>query len=98
VDNFFGPALIHQLSKAQNSQVAIISDRYDKPLPDSWIRTGEWEMTGHDASEKRTVSFYAMDTEAATRLRKNLEEYTHFLPQGLTVEYFFSPPVEKGNP
>lgn len=98
VDNFFGPALIHQLSKAQNSQVAIISDRYDKPLPDSWIRTGEWEMTGHDPSEKRTVSFYAMDAEAAKRLRKNLEEYTHFLPQGLTVEYFFSPPVEKGNP
>lgn len=98
VDNFLSPTLISQLSKAQGAYVAIISDRYDKALPDSWIRTGEWEMTGHDPSEKRTVSFYAMDSSAATRLRKNLEEYTHFLPQGLSVEYFFSPPVEKGNP
>lgn len=98
VDNFFGPALINELSKEQNSQVAIISDRYDKTLPDSWIRTGEWEMTGYNPSEKRTVSFYAMDSAWAKRLRKNLEEYTHFLPQDLTVQYFYSPPVEKGNP
>ncbi len=98
VDNFLSPGLINQLSKEQNSQVAIISDRYNKTLPGNWIRTGEWEMTGYDPSEKRTVSFYAMDSSAANRLRKNLEEYTHFLPQDLTVQYFYTPPVEKGNP
>jgi len=96
--NFFSPELIHELSREQNSQIAIISDTYDKPLPDHWIRTGQWQIPDPDPSEKRAVSFYAMDSSAATRLRKNLEEYTHFLPQDLTVQYFYSPPPEKKDP
>jgi hypothetical protein len=98
VDHFLSPGLIHQLSIEQNARVAIISDRYDRPLPDHWIHTGEWVISGQDPTEKRTVSFYAIDSSAATQLRKNLEEYTHFLPQDLTVQYFYSPPPEKKDP
>jgi len=97
-DKYLNPGLIYQLSQDQNSQLAIISDRYDKGLPESWIRTASWKMPALDGYDKKTISFYAVDSSAATLLEKNLVAYTSFLPRNITVQYFYSPPAEKKEP
>lgn len=83
IDHFFSPGLIRHLSLEQNSQVAIISSRYDKALPDSWIKAASWESAGVGS-----WLFYAPDTLAASNLRKNLDNFAPLLPSNINVRYF----------
>jgi len=95
VDHSFNPGFVHELVRKENSHIAVVSGRYDKALPENWIRTAEWVWPGQGGYEKRTLSFYALDSAMAKGLRENMEEYTPLFPRDLTIRYFYSPPPEK---
>jgi hypothetical protein len=80
------------LSDEQNTQVAIITDRYDHGLPERWIRTASWEIPAYDRSGKKTFNFYGMDSGVAITLKRNLENFAPYLARDITVQYFYFPP------
>ncbi|MDO6433122.1 hypothetical protein Q4E93_21110 [Flavitalea sp. BT771] len=92
VHHFFSPRLVHQLSDEQNTQVAIITDRYDHGLPERWVRTASWEIPAYDQSGKKTFNFYGMDSGVAITLKRNLENYAPYLSRDITVQYYYFPP------
>jgi len=84
--------LLKQIIEKENALVAVVSEKYQQPLPEEWIRTGSWEMAAFDTMAKKTYFFYSRDSSQADQLKKNLVEYAPLLPPDISVRYDYTPP------
>lgn len=92
LDNLPQHVLLEQIIEKENALVAVLSDKYQQPLPEEWIRTGSWEMAAFDTMPSKTYYFYSRDSSWADKLRKNLQEYAPLLPPDISVRYYYTPP------
>ena len=82
-DRFFNTGLIRQLSDDRGVKLAVISNHYDKGLPDNWIRMASWNISG-----KETWNFYCTDTFALSYFKWNMRDYARTLYPDIKVRYF----------
>jgi hypothetical protein len=78
---------------AQHVQIAIAYDRWfgdppgvpvgGPPLPQNWIRVGQWNLPDYSIIGDKTVSFYAVDPAEAAGLRAALLRFSPSLPSGV---------------
>jgi hypothetical protein len=78
---------------AQHVQIAIAYDRWfgdppgvpvgGPPLPQNWIRVGQWNLPDYSIIGDKTVSFYAVDPAEAAGLRAALLRFSSSLPSGV---------------
>jgi len=55
-------------------------------VPPQWIKVGEWIIANNKVCGGDTVSFYAINSQDADTLRKNLREYSRLLPADVAVK------------
>jgi hypothetical protein len=92
-DRFYNPALVKHLSDVQGVKLAVISNHYDKGLPDNWLRMASWNISG-----KETWTFYCTDTFAISYFKWNMKDYARTLNPDIKVNYFYSQDPVKKNP
>jgi hypothetical protein len=78
---------------ARHVQIAIAYDRWfgdppgvpvgGPPLPQNWIRVGQWNLPDYSIIGDKTVSFYAVDPIQAAGLRAALVRFSSSLPGGV---------------
>lgn len=85
---------INYITKTNNTKIAIVYDYMFIPgqfggipsdknggLPDQWIQAGQWKIENNIVCGADIVTFYAVNKEEATRLIRNLEEFSPYLPK-----------------
>lgn len=70
--------------------VAIVYDEWLESediggVPDQWVKIGEWKIPNRLTAGGEAVSFYAVSSSDANRLRANLYEFAPTLPADVTV-------------
>jgi hypothetical protein len=77
------------LASSHDMQVALVYD-YDRIIPDSWIRIGEWTIPHNVVCEKSTVAVYltAMDRNNQ-RMKDSFNAFASTLPKGVHYKVSF---------
>ena len=78
-------------SHKKQVRFAVVHDSWfwDLGIPQSWVKLGDWTVTGNIPFIARTVSFYAVDSNETENLRKNLKEFSESeLPQSVKVKLY----------
>ncbi|HVU54569.1 MAG TPA: hypothetical protein VHD83_05910 [Puia sp.] len=81
------PGLIHLMS-LQSFRIAIVSDTYEHSMPEEWTKAVSWNIPGRDP---KTIFFFTKEPYAAEYLIARMKEYSYFLPQEITIQYFYIP-------
>ncbi len=85
---------IGQVCDAEHCQIAMVYDGWfvnPAGLPASWIRVGSLKIEDNFICGSDTVSFYALNLEAAEKLQANLQNFTAFAPPDAHVSCFRIP-------
>ncbi len=84
--NYYTVDFLDTLSKREGIQLAAVSE-YSTPAPllARWKRVASWQTPREYGGYY--VSFFAVDSTLAPGLKKNLQEYQQYLPEGEGVIY-----------
>jgi hypothetical protein len=89
--HYWSPVYADSLSRLDGIRAAIVSDPWFSihRLP-KWDRIASWNIPdeGSAPGTRKTVTFYAIDDWDTSNLRRNLHDYEHLLPAGVTVRYY----------
>jgi hypothetical protein len=90
--NFSGPGLVRLLDITKGFRIAIVSEGYERWIPEDWIKVAGWHLSDQEGASKKTVFFFGRSVSEANDLLKHLKEYSYFLPRDITIKYFYTPP------
>ncbi|HVV04908.1 MAG TPA: hypothetical protein VHC96_11840, partial [Puia sp.] len=90
--NFSGPGLVRLLDITKGFRIAIVSEGYERWIPEDWIKVASWDLFDYDGASKKTIFFFGRSTNEADDLLKHLKEYRYFLSHDITIKYFYTPP------
>ena len=80
---------LDSLCRSRRVRAAVL---YDKWFSDSllrrWTKVAIWQIRNNVICGDDSVSFFAVGSEDAPELKKDLREYERWLPAGVTVRYY----------
>ncbi|MFW5748643.1 MAG: hypothetical protein ACOCYT_03430 [Chloroflexota bacterium] len=85
-DNRYSTATIREVTRAQDAEIAVVYDNwYDAfgGLPPEWVLVGQWQVRDSVILGSATVSFFAVEAEAAASLAANLRDFAPMLPESV---------------
>jgi hypothetical protein len=83
LEGAFNTTKIAELAALHHVRIALLYSVWfqgDESLPESWIKVGQWTIRECVVCGYPTVSFYAVDTNEAERLKQNLQAFSAKLP------------------
>jgi hypothetical protein len=82
-------ASVEALASSQHMRVALVYD-YDRIIPDSWIRIGEWTIPHNVVCEKSTVAVYLTGMDGNNqRVIDSFNAFANTLPKGVRYKVSF---------
>jgi hypothetical protein len=91
ISQTYNTEFINQISKKKDIEIAIIySDWLNNygGVPKSWQKVSDWTIPDNVICGDKTVSFYAVKTEAKDSLLQNLKTFSSKLPNNVIKKYY----------
>jgi hypothetical protein len=92
-DQRYSTGFIEQSASKRDIQIAMVYDNWfspsakppfaGPPLPKRWIRVRRWTIPNEKFLGGRTVSFYALNPDAAVQLQTNLLQFERTMPRAV---------------
>jgi hypothetical protein len=92
----YGSARIEALTRARRVEIGIAYEDWFRTiggLPPSWRRIGTWTIPTQVVVGARTVTFYAVDPDAAADLARHLRDYSAELPSSVVESGAYKDPA-----
>lgn len=89
IEKRYSTGYIAQLADKEKIEIAMIYDHWLDEyggVPPQWTKVGEWVIANNKVCGGDTVSFYAINSQDADALKKNLQEYSRLLPADVAVK------------
>jgi len=88
-DHLNSPLLQDSLVKDKNVRIGVIYEPRFRSFADGWKKVASWDIPFDNPIQfYDSVSWYAVDTVEAGRLRNNLKRYQSKLPEEIVVRYY----------
>lgn len=89
IEKRYDTGYIAQLTDKEKIEIAMIYDHWLDVyggVPPQWIKVGQWVIANNKVCGGDTVSFYAINSKDEDTLKKNLQEYSRYLPADVAVK------------
>jgi hypothetical protein len=88
IENYYRLEYVEYLVKLERPTLAFVAEnRYGYPLRQHWTKVADWYTNNTTALRDNHISFYALDTAAVPRLKKELQQYEPLLPKTTKALY-----------
>jgi hypothetical protein len=86
---YWTPTFLDTISRRKNARLAIVYDSWFKDsLQHHWQKLATWKIPDNVVCGDDIVSFYAIDSSIAPKLKNDLILYQQSLPKEVEVKYY----------